>query len=138
MTKYEVLKNITEARWKTVEILIESNDFGVAVYMMGHILECALKAAACKSLHLKGYPPSGKKIEPLFKSHVFDLLLIISGLADIFGPDGLFYNNWSTFTQYYIGDWNNIRYELGSWDEIKTKALYTELRTIINEIKKRW
>lgn len=142
MTKYEDLKTITEARLKTAKTLIDAGDFSVAVYIMGHTLECALKATACKVLHLPSYPPvksEDKKIETFFKTHTFDLLLIVSGMMDVFGNGKQFWNNWSAFTQYYLGDWNNIRYELNSeWDEIKTKSVYNELEMLVNEIKKRW
>jgi HEPN domain-containing protein len=141
MAKHEDLKKITDARLKTIDILIEAGDWPAAAYMMGYSLECALKAAACKTLHFSIYPPTktNKKIEEFFRTHSFDVLIIVSGMLDIFGSGGSFWEDWSAFTQEFLGSWTEMRYEMGStWDEIKTKSVYNNLKALIREIKKRW
>ncbi len=140
MTKHQDLKNITGARLTTVSILIKAKDWSGAAYMMGYSLECALKAVACNTLHLKVYPPIAKKtIEGFFKTHNFDVLLIISGMLDIFGSDGSFFKDWSEFTKEFMGNWTEMRYEPGkTWDETKIQRVYNNLIALIDEIKKRW
>ncbi len=140
MAKYEDLKTITDARLQTIQTLIDAKDWDMTAYMMGCVLEYALKATACKTLSLSSYPPvKSKKIETFFRTHEFDSLLIISGLLDIFGSGGSFFGNWSAFTQEYLGQWTEIRFEVGGkWDEIKTNSVYNELKVLISEIKKRW
>ena len=146
MTKYEDLKTISEARLKTAKTLIDAGDWIVSAYIMGCVLECALKAMVCKTLCLPSYPPTSKsenkKIETFFRTHEFDSLLIVSGLLDVFGFGKQFYNNWSAFTQEYLGQWTDMRYEANNqnkeWDETKINFVYNELNTLIGEIKKRW
>lgn len=143
MAKYEDLKIITEARLQTIQTLIDAQDWIVSAYMMGCVLEYALKAVACKTLHLSNYPPlKSKKIEAFFRTHEFDSLLIISGMLDIFSSGGSFFGNWSAFTQEYLGQWTEMRFETNNqnsqWDEIKTNNVYNELKTIIDEIRKKW
>ncbi len=126
------LKKVANIRLRTVRILIKAEDWDGAAYMMGYVLECALKAAVCKALHLKKYPDlksstTSEKINRFFMTHEFDVLLTVSGLEDIFGYDGLGFNSWSGFTQEYKGIWTGMRYDIGSWDKKKTKNIYNFL-----------
>lgn len=125
---------LAKNRLKTVDILISNQEWGVAVYLMGFVLECILKASACKVLNLKNYPEIKKtknpKITSYFLTHDFDLLLPISGASEIFELSGEGASSWSGFTQEYskIGKWTDIRYDtLTQFDEKITKNLYTFL-----------
>lgn len=141
------LREITKARLKTAKILLKAKDWDGSVYMMGYVLECALKAAACKALHLATYPENTKndKIDIYFMTHRFDQLLIVSGLEEIFSlKRGVVEEsmNWSDFTINYPGDWPKMRYEPNLiWDEIKTRKLYNNLTDyksgILTVIKRR-
>ena len=134
---------------KTIQTLINTEDWIVAAYMMGCVLEFALKAATCKTLHLSSYPPTqfgqksaAQKIETFFRTHEFDSLLLVSGMLDIFGFGKQFYDDWSAFTQEYLGQWTDMRYEANpqnkEWDAIKINNVYNKLNILIGEIKKRW
>lgn len=140
------LKRIIRQRLRTVQILIQADDWDVAAYMMGLVLECALKAAVCKTLKLIKYPEytKNKKIDDYFMTHKFDQLLIVSGLSDVFSDRGNIdaYRNWSEFTSEFLGDWPTMRYDPErNWNALKVKNLYTNLTDpkhgILTEIKKR-
>jgi len=143
-------RKLTYKKIKTIKRLIKDEEWEVAAYLMGYVLECALKAASCKALNLPGYPPvkfrgggaSG------FKTHEFEQLLVVSGLTDIFGTLSASpaYGNWSGFTINYSGVWTEMRYDDVSkkFDEATVKELakylYDSNESIIETIKKkrRW
>lgn len=144
------LKKITKARLKSAKTLMDSGDWHGAAYMLGYALECALKAATCKTLRLVSYPENtGKeKVDSFFMTHKFEQLLFVSGLDDLFSfrsPIPEVSSNWSQFTLAYPGDWPTMRYQINpAWDEAKVKGLYEMLThdshgliTIIGR-KKRW
>src|SRR3989344_4984234 len=82
-------KLLSESRLKTVDILKDNEEWGVAMYIMGYVLELAMKAIICKTLNLPTYPHDNKdeKVASYFKTHVFDRLLVVSGATNIFKPD---------------------------------------------------
>lgn len=112
------LKKLSKARLRTVKVLMDGKDWEGAAYMMGYVLETLLKSASCKALRLNQYPDDynkhDKKITNFFMNHVFDQLLYISGLSDIFTPTSsntIAYYHWSQFTSMYLGDWIKMRYD---------------------------
>lgn len=127
-------ETLAENRLKTVDILIKNQEWGVAVYLMGFVLEYILKASVCKALNLSSYPEIKKvkndKIINCFLTHDFDMLLMISGASKIFNLSGLGASSWSGFTQEYTksGRWTDMRYEvISQFDESKTRGLYDYL-----------
>lgn len=145
----EEWRNLTYKKLKTVKRLVEDEEWELAAYLMGYVLECALKAASCKALRLSSYPPLKSRGEAVgFKTHEFEQLLAVSGLSDLFGSVSLTpaYNNWSDFTLNYPGTWTIMRYEDVStkFDEITVrelaKNLYDDSESIIETIKRnrRW
>jgi hypothetical protein len=148
MATREELKTIAKERLKVVKILINAKDWHGAAYMMAWSLECALKAMVYKTLHQISYPAETKKgdIDKYFMTHKFDNLLLVSGLQNIFSPQGPVdaYRNWSDFTKEFQGDWPSIRYDISQviWDGPKIKRMYTYLNDpnggVVTEIKKRW
>ncbi len=148
MANHKQLKLIANARLRSANFLIKAGDWDGAVYMMGYVLECALKAAACKALRLGEYPEN-KKTHSHFMTHSLDQLLVLSGMSDLFNilASNEVFKNWSEFTQEFQGEWPRMRYDLNrqqSFDEIKTKKLYNNLVStnegILSVItkKKRW
>ncbi len=138
------LKKIALRRFKSADQLIKVSDWDGASLMMGLSLECALKAVTCKTLGLDNYPETRKvkSINNFFKTHNFDELLVVSGTDSIFGIRGSGYPawNWAEFMTQYEGDWWNMKYDLNkikSWDEDKTKKIYTHLKGLLDEIKVR-
>lgn len=134
MANIEELKEIAHARLKTAEILISAKDWDGAAYMLGYVLECALKAVVCKTLNLLNYPEYTKnqKTDEYFMTHKFDQLLIASGLEYLFSTRGSVdaFQYWSDFTKEYPSDWPAMRYDRSrqkQFDEIKVKKLYNIL-----------
>lgn len=110
-------KELAEQHLKTAEILMKARDWSGAAYMLGYVLEFALKAASCKALNFVVYPDSysgsgSEKVYSFFKAHNFDQLLIVSGLSDLFDTRGSkdAQRNWSDFTGPFLGDWTSMRY----------------------------
>jgi hypothetical protein len=143
-------KTLAEKRLKTVGILIENDEWVVAAYIMGFVLECILKSAACKVLNLPAYPEPGAgirhEVSTYFLTHNFDQLLVVSGMTDLFKFSGNGSSAWSGFTQEYTGAWTDIRYKdaTNQFDEQKVTALYAFLTgseggiiTLV-ENEKRW
>jgi len=151
MATRQDFKDIANKRLKTAEILISNQEWGMAVYILGFVLECVLKASACKALNLSMYPEiqitKNRKAVDYFCTHSFDTLLVISGTSDIFDLSGEGASSWSGFTQEYtkIGNWTDIRYNvLNQFDENLVKNLYEFLTAKPNgiipliESKNRW
>lgn len=138
------LKEISMRRLKSARYLLKSKDWEGSVYIMGYVLECALKSTICKTLDFVKYPDdtNNKTLEKVFKTHDFDILLTISGLNKKFSANGKLeeYSNWSDFTKEYPGNWPEMRYTLDRFSETLAKQLYTNLTTkdfgIISVIKK--
>jgi hypothetical protein len=138
-------KSLSQSKKATAERLMRSKEWVLAAEQLGYSLECALKAACCKSLRLNGYPPvKANKEMTLFRTHEFDSLLIFSGLNDILGANSL---AWGNFVTYYPGVWPEMRYDLAietKFTESKVKELYALLydgeNSIIGKItrKRKW
>ena len=105
MSTGQDFQNIAEKRLKTVDILVSNEEWGMAVYLMGFVLECVLKASACRALKFKVYPEikitKNQQIATYFRTHDFDMLLVVSGALDIFELSGPGASSWSGFTQEY-------------------------------------
>lgn len=151
MANQSDLRQLSRARVKTANTLIKASDWDAAAYMMGYVLELALKAASCKALKLKNYPVNTRlqKIDDCFQSHRFDQLIVVSGLSDLFSLDGPAesFGNWSLFVQEYPGNWPEIRYDpniIIRFNESKVHSLFQYLydddNSIIKTIagKRRW
>ena len=102
-------KKLAHDKVATARRLIDAGEYAVAAEQMGYALECALKAVACKTMRLEGYPPvKGKQEIAYFKSHEFDALVLFSGMSDLFTNQP---GAWSQFTFAYSGQWTEMRYE---------------------------
>jgi hypothetical protein len=117
---------------ETAKRLIGIKEWAVAGDIMGYALECALKAATCKTLNNRTYPPV--KINPkdgsessvgIKTSHELDTLLVFSGLSNVFNSENF---TWGQINSYYPGAWNERRYE------IDLSSVYNE--DTVNEIAK--
>jgi hypothetical protein len=151
MANSDDFKNLAKNRLKTAELLIANEEWGMAAYILGFVLECILKSAACRSLRLEMYPEikttKDQRIVTYFRTHNFDMLLLVSGTSDIFGITGKGASSWSGFTQEYtkLGEWTNIRYDtLNQFDKNTVLSLYKFLTEPPNgiipliEAEKRW
>ena len=142
------LKKKSLARLKTVAILMKAEDWEMAAYILGYVIEYALKAATCKTLMLEQYPELAimkKDIDiKYFQTHNFEELLLVSGLDPILGVRGESesWRNWSDFTLVYKGNWTAMRYDTaGVWDKESVESVYTNVMMpangILSEIKRR-
>jgi hypothetical protein len=143
MSARKNFRELAKRKVLTVRRLIAEGEWEVAAYIMGYVLECALKAATCKVLNLSAYPPIKLKDGNQamgFKTHDFDQLLVISGLSDVFDFSNY---NWSTFTAMYQSDWTQMRYvdmsDKMSETTVKLLAscLYDSKDSIISVIKRK-
>ncbi len=142
------LKKRSLARLNTVKILMKAEDWEMAAYVLGYVVEYALKAVTCKTLRLEHYPQLEiikKDINiTYFQTHNFEELLLVSGLDPVLGVRGKSesWRNWSNFTLIYKGNWTKMRYDTANiWDETSVKEVYTNViapdNGILSEIKRR-
>ena len=148
----EKLKAVVEARMRSVEILLQSEDWFLAAFTTAFVLECALKVMICKTLSLSAYPEDakqiGSKVRNFFWTHEFSQLLILSGLNEFFSPTGIspeLFQNWSDFTKEFPGSWLEIKYDYErqqQFDKVKVTRLYTTLTDpswgVLTKIKEKW
>ncbi|MEK7560338.1 MAG: hypothetical protein AAB539_00060 [Patescibacteria group bacterium] len=148
----EELQFITNGRLESAQILIEHHDWFWASYTMAMTLECALKAAICKTLNLRAYPDPksmrNDKIINIFYTHEFEQLKLLAGLNEVFSPSSgepEIVRNWSEFTKEFPGSWSDIRYDYNKqqqFDAAKAPPLYKNLthpkNGIITKIKEKW
>ncbi len=134
-------KKLCQARLKSAKILHQAGDYDAAGYLLGYVVEFALKAAICKRLRLVTYPITGDKNFDVFATHSFDRLLVLAGLSsDIdYNKNEELFQNWSILTQ----DWApEVRYNLKSYDKLiidsKINALEYNPNGFFVWIKKRW
>lgn len=141
------LWRLSVERRKTVKTLIDAEDWEAAAYMMGYVLETALKAAACRSLNLSEYPnkKGNKNTTTYFMTHNFDQLLTVSGFTNLFEASGPIASSskWSEFLQSYPGDWPRMRYDpnaMFTCDKISVirlyNILYSKRDSLLRTIKK--
>jgi hypothetical protein len=134
------LKAVAMSKLKAAKILQSANDFNTAGYLLGYVVDCALKACICKRLNLSVYPDSGKHHD-VFSSHDLDRLLVLSGHSeeiDLSKNKDLF-NNWSTLTK----DWKtSVRYDEKTYNQrnIDEKIIALEDQTtgFLAWVRKKW
>ena len=147
MANHKQLREISKSRLRTSKILIDHQDYDGAFYMMGYVLECALKSVICKRLNLANYPDkdSSEDKRSIFRTHKFDILLTLSGIEKDFSLSTLVparrSENWSIATKWRP----ETRYEpIGSHNQIEVVRVYEALTEnpegILNWIskKKKW
>lgn len=109
MTTRNEFKDLAVTRLKEAKALFRENFYDGAIYLVGYVIEYALKARICKILDMTDYPDSGE-ISKSFKTHKYSDLLKLAGLEKKFDTakkenEDLFENwslvtNWSTDFRY--------------------------------------
>jgi len=131
-------RKLAHAKRRTAAKMIECGQSVAAAEYMGYALECALKAACCKSLKIDRYPPvktqkhaggvNEIEIHQGFRTHEIDSLIIFSGLYKFLRLGCSAYGNFSTE---YTGDWTSlIRYDSdyqAKFTPQRVKELYNHL-----------
>lgn len=130
MTTGADLRTLANSRLASVKLLITNGDYDGAVYLIGYVLEYALKAVVCKKLNLIYYPDNaiykGERGN-LFKTHSFDILITLCGLSQFMtitnAPKRL-YENWSELTKWTTA----TRYQpIGTYTEQNAKRMLEAL-----------
>jgi hypothetical protein len=152
MASRSTLKNVAISRIKGAKLLLNGDDWEGSAHTMALALECALKAAVCKTLRIEDYPENhrDKKVPDFFMTHSFDRLLLLSGLSDVFSTQGnqQAFDNWSQFTIQFPGEWTGMKYDPQAAPNVFDRSLsarlmvqiYEDNQSIIKTIRrlKRW
>jgi HEPN domain-containing protein len=108
MTKAD-LQQVAEERLSDAKVLLAAGRWSAAYYLLGYVVECALKA--CVSKQFKEFEVPEKKLVLDFYTHNLDQLLNISGIKDQLlaraKSDPAFETNWQV-----VKDWSeSTRYD---------------------------
>ncbi len=127
MLKYNDLKILAEVRLKEARVLHRNGLYDGAAYLCGYVVELALKARICKHLNISEYPDTGD-FKPIFSSHDFDRLLLLSGLQREVNITNIskkkLYTNWLLLTQWRPEQ----RYQpSGTYSQIQSRELILAL-----------
>ena len=111
MPTREELKHIAQLRLAEAKALYDKGLYEGSRYLVGYVIELALKARICRVLDLTEYPDQGK-IAGVFKTHDLSELILLAGLKRKFeariATDIGFQTNWSL-----IKAWSEqFRYQL--------------------------
>lgn len=101
LTTRRELQQLAKLRLAEAEQLYVKKLYDGTVYLSGYVVEFALKARICKLLKLADYPETGE-MGRLFKTHDFDVLKLLAGVAgeiNVAKNKDLF-DNWSTATSW--------------------------------------
>lgn len=134
---YTELKELSEIRLKEAKVLLDEGYYDGANYLMGYVIELALKARICKLLNIENYPES--KDYQSFKVHKLDVLLTLAGLSNELElkklNENFFDISWSEITE-----WSEIyRYKpIGTFTHAVCGFKYGCVTFILNWIKTKW
>jgi HEPN domain-containing protein len=107
----QIFQTVSELRVQEAEVLLDSNQYAGAYYLIGYSIECALKA--CVAKQVKQYDFPDKKIANEAFTHDLEKLMRVAGLSPEFDRDRKASEaldlNWAI-----VKDWSeSARYELG-------------------------
>lgn len=95
MATRKELKELALLRLEEAEFLFGIGYYDGARYLLGYVLELALKARICRVLDLEEYPDSGD-LRRVYATHDLDQLLKLSGLTRKLSLAGkAVFDNWS-------------------------------------------
>ena len=94
------LRKLARARLKDAEVLFVRYMHDGAAYLCGYVVELALKARICATLHWTEYPATGGEFKGLgtLKTHDLDILLRLSGRNEMIKGQHL--PDWSACAQW--------------------------------------
>lgn len=67
-------QQLTEIRLRDAEVLLHQGCFDGAYYLLGYVVECALKACISRQTKEHDFPPDRKAVEAIYKHNPNDLL----------------------------------------------------------------
>lgn len=142
MPTYDELKILAETRLQEAKVLSGKNLYDGARYLLGYVVEFALKARICKILDMDEYPETGD-ISKTFKTHSYDILKKLAGLEKEFDKakslSKPLFDNWSLSTKWK----EDFRYKPIGTNKIKDfqdaiDALEDQKDGVFTWIKKWW
>lgn len=67
-------QQLTELRLREAEVLLRQGCFDGAYYLLGYVVECALKACIAKQTREYDFPPKPKAVDAIYQHNPNDLL----------------------------------------------------------------
>lgn len=74
----ENLKDLSETRLKEARVLYDNGFYDGAKYLIGYVVETALKAINCNNLNYNNFPPRTEgELKKVFLTHNIDSLVVL-------------------------------------------------------------
>jgi HEPN domain-containing protein len=125
------LSKIARERLKDAEALLKAGRYEGAIYLVGYVVEIALKSRICKTLKWRSFPQTRSEFQNFqsFKTHDLDTLLSLSAVEDRIKSK--FLAEWSA-----IATWDpEARYNpIGSASKTDAEILIASARKILNAL----
>ena len=139
------LEVISDTRLQEAKALYEQGYYDGAKYLLGYVVETALKAVICKTLNAKTFPPGNKReLKKVFYTHDINNLVVLAGLEKALEEQKEenfnFNENWDLLETYW---YEGLRYsaigssskeDLERWFE----AIESSENSILNWLKSKW
>jgi HEPN domain-containing protein len=141
MPSRKEFQDLSRLRLKEAKVLYENGFYDGAWYLIGYVVELALKARICRILD-RDYPDHGD-MSRVFKTHKHDDLIILAGLEKKFDDacqnNLTLKSNWSTVTEWS----EDFRYKpVGTGEKEKVQAAIVALQGktsgVLTWLKKHW
>lgn len=96
MATRKQLKDLSALRLREAETLFKQGLYDGARYLLGYVVELALKARICRVLDLQDYPDIGQ-LRRMYATHDLDQLLTLAGLRrKLTLGNPMLFDNWIT------------------------------------------
>ncbi|QJD77935.1 hypothetical protein [Spirosoma rhododendri] len=144
------MQKLAQQRLADAAVLLAADQPDTAFYLAGYAIECALKAAVCRTLDQndfyqpdrtnKGSRYVQDRVFREFKTHNYSDLLVLSGLSAKFEKarteDGQLETAW---TRVRSMNWSEqVRYNLNSFSVLPVSEFVESVNTIVVWISKYW
>lgn len=139
MTK-ENLKILAESRLIEAKVLLDNNLYEGCNYLLGYVIELALKARICTLLCIENYPTKFND----YKVHDLEKLLLLSGLSleldKILKENSKFGDCWSVVLEWDSNDRYKTSSKIIKVQEQQETLLrkYNYFVIVFNWIKEKW
>lgn len=134
------MKILAELRLIEAKILLDNKKYEGCNYLLGYVIELALKAAICKLLKIENYPTNFN----CYKTHELKDLLTLSGLKKDLDDIGIYESNYNVCWSEILQWKETYRYKISSEynknssDEEFSINQYNSVYFIFNWIKEKW
>jgi HEPN domain-containing protein len=126
-------EKLMDLRMKEAKLLLDHKDWDGAYYLIGYVVEFALKIRIISQL-MKSDSFPDKKLAENFYKHELMLLRKLAGLDDEMDNDAAIRPQWDT-----VKDWSEqSRYEIGKTEREATDLYDAIEKGVLPWIKARW